>query len=121
MIAPAKIQRFAAVFAAAFAIFYAAAVKFEIALFTVYPSLGIVLWGTRHSREHVDPAMGFAAPAMYWYGWLASATLAAILTGLIAAFFPVHWASKFWPDWVWLLPVAAMVACVYFSLVWFQL
>jgi len=121
VIGSTKLQRFAAVFASAFAIFYAAAVKFEIALFTVYPSLGVVLWGTRHSREHVDPAMSFAAPAMYWYGWLASAALAALLFGLVAVLLPAQWARKFWPDWVWLLPVAAMAACVYFSLAWFQL
>lgn len=117
----AKIHRFAAAFACAFAIFYAAAVKFEIALFTVYPSLGIALWGTRHSREHVDPAMGFAAPSMYWYGWLASAALAAFLLGLVAALLPSTWARKIWADWVWLLPLGAMAACAYFSLIWFHL
>ncbi len=45
----------------------------DLALFTVYPSLGIVLAGTHRSKDTVDPAMGFLAPAMYWYGWTATA------------------------------------------------
>lgn len=121
MTSSTRFYRFAAVFGSAFAVFYAAAVKLNIALFTVYPSLGIVLWGTHHSRESVDPALGFAAPAMYWYGWFASAALAALLPGLAAACLPVHGARKFWPDGVWLLPLAALAMCVYISLIWFRL
>ena len=121
MIAPAKLQRFAAVFGAAFALCYAAAVKFDIALFTIYPSLGIVVWGTQHSRDAVAPSMGFAAPAMYWYGWLAFAAVGAALTGLLAVCLPQRWATKHWAGWVWLIPLGSMAACVYLARIWFQL
>ena len=42
---------------------YVIALKVDLALFTVYPSLGVVLLGTHHSKDVVDPAMGFLAPA----------------------------------------------------------
>ena len=66
-------RRFAFAYGTAFAILYVVALKLDLASFTVYPSLGIVLLGTHHSRDTVDPAMGFLASAMYWYGWTATA------------------------------------------------
>ena len=77
-------RRFAFAYGTAFAILYVVALKLDLALFTVYPSLGIVLLGTHHSRDTVDPAMGFLAPAMYWYGWTATAALGALVVGLVA-------------------------------------
>ena len=32
--------------------------------------------------------MGFLAPAMYWYGWTATAALGALVPGLAAALMP---------------------------------
>jgi hypothetical protein len=59
-------RRFAFAFGPTFAVLYVIAVAKDVALFTVFPSLGIVLAGTHHSRDVADPAMGFLAPAMYW-------------------------------------------------------
>ena len=83
-------RRFALAYGAAFAALYVIALKLDLALVTVYPSLGVVLLGTHHSRDVVAPAMGFAVPAMYWYGWTATAALGALLAGLLAASLPEH-------------------------------
>ena len=42
-------RRFAFAYGTAFAILYAVALKLDLALFTVYPSLGVVLLGTHHA------------------------------------------------------------------------
>ena len=73
-------RRFAFAYGTAFAVLYVVALKLDLALFTVYPSLGVVLLGTHHSRDVADPSMAFLAPAMYWYGWTATAALGALVS-----------------------------------------
>ena len=85
MTSSAPFRRFAFAFGTTFAVLYVVALAKDLALFTVFPSLGIVLAGTHHSRDVADPAMGFLAPAMYWYGWAATAALGALTVGLAAA------------------------------------
>jgi hypothetical protein len=80
-----------------------------------------VLAGTHHSRDVADPAMGFLAPAMYWYGWAATAALGALIVGLVAALLPGRSARYVWSGWVWLVPALSMIACVYLALPWFWL
>ena len=58
-------RRFAFAFGPTFAVFYVIALGKDMALFTVFPSLGIVLAGTHHSRDVAAPAMGFLAPPIY--------------------------------------------------------
>jgi len=121
MTASAPFRRLAFVFGAAFAVFYVIALAKDVALFTVFPSLGIVLAGTHHSRDVADPAMGFLAPAMYWYGWAATAALSALIVALVAALFAERLARYVWLGWVWLIPALSMIACVYLTLPWFRL
>jgi hypothetical protein len=64
MTSSCRFHRFAFVFGSSFAIFYVIALKLDLALFTVYPTLGIVLMGTHHSRDTVGPSMGSFLPAM---------------------------------------------------------
>src|SRR5262245_8614253 len=113
-------RRFAIAYGTAFAVLYVVALKLDLALFTVYPSLGIVLLGTHRSRDSVDPAMGFLAPAMYWYGWTATAAIGARMGGLVAALVPEHWTRGFW-SWWRIVPVRAMIACIYLTLPWVRL
>jgi len=114
-------RKFAFTFGTAFAICYAIAVGRQLALFTVFPSLGLVLPGTVQSRDVADPALGFLAPAMYWYGWIATATLGAFAAGMISLTVPEAWTRRVWQGWLWAIPVAAMAACVKFTLPWFRL
>jgi amino acid permease len=117
----ASFRRFAFAFGPAFGVFYVIALAKDLALFTVLPSLGVVLAGTHHSRDVADPAMGFLAPAIYWYGWVATAALGALMFGLFAALLPGRWTQTIWPGWVWVIPALAMIGCVYLTLPWFQL
>jgi len=121
MTSSAAFRRFVFAYATAFAVLYAIALKGDLALFTVYPSLRIVLLGTQHSRDVAAPSMAFLAPAMYWYGWTATAALGALLCGLLAALVPARWTWRVWDGWVWLLPIAAMAACVYLTMPWFRM
>lgn len=114
-------RRFAFAYGTAFAVLYVVALKRDLALFTVYPSLDVVLPGTHHARDTVDPAMGFLAPAIYWYGWTATAALGALVPGLAAALLPEAWPRRIWPGWLWVIPALAMIACVYLTMPWFRL
>jgi MFS family permease len=116
MMSSSAFRRFAFAFGAAFAALYVVALGKKLALFTVYPSLGLVAWGTHMSGDVVDPAMGFLAPAMYWYGWAATAALGALVVGLLAAVMPERWARRLWLGWLWVIPTLAMLGCVYFTL-----
>ena len=114
-------RRFACAYGPAFAVLYVVALKLDLALFTVYPSLGVVLLGTRHSRDVTAPSMAFLAPAIYWYGWTATAALGALLIGVVAALWPERSTRLFWPGWLWVVPTLAMIACVYLTMPWFRL
>ena len=114
-------RTFAFAYATAFAVLYVVAVKFDIALFTVYPSLGLVLLGTHHSRDVGAPSMGSFMPAMYWYGWTGTAALGALVISLVAATLAERWVTRFWPGLLWVAPVFAMLACIYLTLPWFRL
>ena len=81
-------RRFAFAYGTTFAILYVVALKLDLALFTVYPSLGITLLGTHHSRDTVGPSMGSFMPAIYWYGWTVTAALGALVFAASAALLP---------------------------------
>jgi hypothetical protein len=117
---PASCRRFVFAYGAAFALFYVLARGRGLALFTVYPAQGIVLFGMHRSRDVGDPVLDFLAPEIYWYGWTASAALGALVIGLVAAVLPgrLGWVWT-WCAWV-VLPLA-MIACVYLTMPWFRL
>jgi hypothetical protein len=113
-------RRFALAYSTGFGLIYVMARARALALFTVYPSLGIVLPGMHRSRDVVDPAMDFLAPEMWWYGWTATATIGAFVIGLVAALLPDRWFRWFWPGWVCVAALIAMTACVRLTIPWFR-
>ena len=113
-------SRFAFAYGMAFGLLYVVARAYGLALFTVYPSLGVVLLGMHRSRDVADPAMEFLAPETWWYGWVASAALGAFVIGLVATLLPDRWWRGFWLRWVWVTPLIAMTACVYWAIPWFR-
>lgn len=113
-------RRFAFAYGAAFALFYAIAHARGLALFTVYPAQGIVLLGLHRSRDVADPVLDFLAPEMYWYGWIASAAVGALVIGLLAALLPDR-LCRFWAWGAWAIPLMAMIACIYLTMPWFRL
>src|SRR6185312_13824242 len=88
-------SRFAFAYGMAFGLLYVVARAHGLALFTVYPSLGVVLLGMHRSRDVADPAMEFLAPEMWWYGWVASAALGAFVIGLAATLFAGSLVARF--------------------------
>ena len=104
MIFARSLPTFAVTFAAAYAVLYIAAVEYNLALFTYHPA----------SEEFyflVKPAAD--QPAMYWYGWIATAALGAFVIAAIASWVPEGWAKRIWPGWSWVVPVAMMGFVVY--------
>jgi len=98
MTSSAPFRRFAFAFGTTFAFLYVVALAKDLALFTVFPSLGIVLAGTHHSRDVADPAMGFLAPAIYWYGWAATAARSGVSIVGVQFFFVNQLKARDLPD-----------------------
>jgi hypothetical protein len=121
MMSSPRFRRFAFAYGFAFAILYVIALKLDLALFTVFPTIGVVLLGTHHSRDTVGPSMGSFLPAMHWYGLTATAAVGALIFGVMAASVPDRWTLRVWSGWLWVVPVAGMIACVYLTLPWFRL
>ncbi len=93
------------VFAAAYALIYAAAVEWNWALFTYHPALGT--FGALTTRAA-------AGPSMYWYGWIATAALGgAALAGLAAFALPESVARRLWRCLAWAVPAVAMLALAF--------
>jgi hypothetical protein len=120
MSSAAAFRRFAFAYGASFAILYVVARAWGLALFTVYPSLGIVLAGMHRSRDIADPAIEFLAPEMWWYGWTSTAALGALAAGLLATALPEGLWRRLLPDWLWLIPLIAMAVCVDLAMPWLR-
>src|SRR6201987_5169741 len=113
-------RRFVSAYGAAFAFFYAVAHARGLALFTLYPSQGIILLGSHRSRDVADPVLDFLAPEMFWYGWTAFAAVGALAIGLVAALLPDR-LCRFWAWCACVVPLIAMIASVYLTIPWFRL
>jgi hypothetical protein len=104
MIRPRGAGVFTVVFAVVFAVVYLAAVWKNIALFTYHPVTGQLGAGVQRAGE---------GPAMYWYGWIATATLAGVASGLAACLVPERLGRRLWSGWSWLVPLCVAVAFCY--------
>jgi hypothetical protein len=113
-------ERFAVAYGTVFPLLYVVARARGLALFTVYPSVGVILPGMHRSRDFADPALEFLAPEMWWYGWIASAAIGAVGCGMIAILLPERSWRWFWPGWVWISAISAMIASVYLTIPWFR-
>jgi len=87
-------------FAIAYPIIYVLAVQKNLALFTYHAELN------KFGFLVEKPIEG---PAMYWYGWLATSALGALVVAAIAGRVPV----KLWSGLSWAVPMAAMLVMVY--------
>jgi hypothetical protein len=95
---------FAIVFAVVYAIAYVIAVEQNYALFTYHPAIEEFGFLVESARE---------GPAMYWYGWIATAGIVALIAAIIASLVPEQMAKRLWSGWSWAVPVAAMFAFGY--------
>ena len=90
------------IFAAAFAVLYVIAVERNWALMTYHPRLNEWDFLAQPPRS---------GPAMYWYGWIATALLGAAAVSLLALPVTRRWAPPAWIGWA--IPLAVMVVFVY--------
>jgi hypothetical protein len=90
----------AIVFAVVYAVAYAIAVENNFALFTYHPALG-------EFDLLVEPPRD--GPAMYWYGWMATAGIVAFGAALISRLIPERATQRLWSGWSWAVPIAVMV------------
>ena len=94
----------AMVFAVVYTVAYVTAVYKNYALFTYHPVLGKVVWGV---EKPID------GPAMYWYGWIATAAIAAIVACAIAYAIPERVSSRVWSGLSWAAPVCVLCFFAY--------
>jgi hypothetical protein len=99
-----SIPVFATVFAVAYAVVYVVAIEQNYALITYHPVLNEFGLLTEPVRAEL---------AMYWYGWMATAGIAALLLGVMAGFIPESVTRRLWSGWSWVIPVAMMLVVSY--------
>jgi len=97
----ARAKAFGIVFAVVYALAYFFSVDRNWALITYHPQLGEFGFGVEKARE---------GPAMYWFGWLATAGIIAGIAGLVAALLPERATRFLRPALTWLVPLCAMLA-----------
>jgi hypothetical protein len=92
------------VFAVAYALAYVIAVWKNLALFTYHPLAGTLGFGVEKPHD---------GPAMYWFGWIATAAIAAIVACLIAAMVPQRYAARIASAWAWTVPLTVLMFFVW--------
>ena len=91
-------------FAVVYTIAYVIAVWKNYALFTYHPAINEITLGVRKP---------FDGPAMYWYGWMATAGVVAFGACLIACLVPERVASRLWSGWSWVIPLCVLFVLAY--------
>ena len=94
----------AVVFTVVYSVSYLIAVQNNYALFTYHPAL-------EEFGPLVEPPRD--GPAMYWYGWIATAAIVAFAAATLARFMPERLAQRLWSGWSWAVPIASMVVFSY--------
>lgn len=100
----ARAVALATVFAVSFVVVYLFAVWHNYALFTYHPVLGEIAWGVDKPRD---------GPAMYWYGWILTAALAASGACGMACVLPARIVLRLWSGWTWVIAVGVLMMITY--------
>ena len=101
-----RIKAFALVFAIVFPVVYVVCDMARLPLFTYHPGTGLFDWGWVKARRD-------EGPAMYWYGWLATSTLASALMGILAALLPQRQSEKIPLSLALIVPVLLIPVLIY--------
>ncbi len=104
MSAPRPTAFLAMVFGVAYALAYVVAVWKNLALFTYHPIAGTLRFGVEKPQD---------GPAMYWFGWMATAAIAALGACAIATLIPSRYASRAASAWAWAVPVGVLIFFAY--------
>jgi hypothetical protein len=101
------------VFSIVFAVLYVLSMDNNWALFTYF---------ARAREFHplvATPPTPRAGPAMYWYGWLATAAIGAAIATAVAAVVPPRWTAWLWPGFTWAVPLAVILVLLFLLRGWF--
>jgi hypothetical protein len=101
MTASRKCGVFAVAFAIAYPIVYIVAMEANFALFTYHPAQGEFGFGADKPRD--------GGPAMYWFGWIATSAICALVIATIAAYLPDDLTRRLPAALAWVVPLLAMV------------
>jgi len=108
-----SIARAIPVFSAAFLVAYAVAMHFNLAPFTYYPQVGAFASGVAKP----SPQLG---PAMYWYGWLSVALVAAAaVAALVELLVPQPLTRRAAPLLSWTIPLLVIAFFLWDLRSWF--
>lgn len=99
MTTPHRISAFAIVFSIVYPIAYVVSVEHNYALFTYHPAIGEFGAGVQKAKD---------GPAMYWYGWLATAAIIAAVASFVAALLPAPLTRRLSPALTWLAALAVL-------------
>ncbi len=95
----------AVVFTVVYSVSYLIAVQNNYALFTYHPAL-------EEFGPLVQPPRD--GPAMYWYGWIATAAIVAFAAATLwLDSCPNGSRQRLWSGWSWAVPIASMVVFSY--------
>ena len=100
MTASRKFGTFAIAFAVAYPIIYIVATEVNLAAFTYHSALGEFGLGPNKARN---------GPAMYWFGWMTTSAIGALIIATIMAYLPDSLTRKVPATLAWAVPLAAMV------------
>jgi hypothetical protein len=103
-----KLQFGPITFGVVFSIAYAAVFVLNMPLFMYFPQVGLFNWG-----NGVVPNAG---PGMAWYGLMATSALIALPLSFLV---PDRFLDKILHNYVWVVPVVAMLVCLYQLKNWF--
>ncbi len=96
-----RIERLFPVFGIAFAVIYAFVLYNNWALATYHPRPGTWEWGVAPPKD---------GPAMYWYGFVLTSALGALVVTIAAALIPERLRDRMpLPTLTWLIPLCAMI------------
>jgi hypothetical protein len=102
-----KAERLTAVFAIAFAIIYAPTMDLNWTAATYHPIQGIWQWGKA-------APLGGGSPAMYWYGFVVTAGLGALVVTGLAALIPDKVMERIpWPSLTWVVTLCSIAYIAY--------
>lgn len=100
--------RSAAIFAAVYALAYVASVELNLAAFTYHPRPGVWNWGTTAPRS---------GPAMYYYGWIATAAAVGAIVTAMARPLAARMSVPLWIGWA--VPLASILSFLWFLRMFF--
>jgi len=92
---------FAIVFGVVYTVAYFVCVEGNYALFTYHPALGEFGMGVQKAKD---------GPAMYWYGWMATSGIVAVVAGGLAILLPEAVVRRLTPAATWIVALATMLA-----------